>query len=228
MVRYTSWLVAAAATHVYMDVANGQVPAQGSKVVSRNAAGQEEYKTAKGPIRGTWPLLQTMLTKLIRLDSITVIDYNLPEWSSIPLRPTLVYNCAYMESICKNVVKYLGYLPTRANPTIMHFDPDSNRKKARRGAACPDKKPGWANILKDDGTPRCPEPDQPKWIAYVMDAKQGPFDAEIHPVPETQSYNRLSSSWEKIDVDEKGKITETTVWDDYDTIMSCDEFPAAT
>lgn len=128
-----------------------------------------------------------------------------------------------MPSICNNVRNYIGHLPVRGTPYTLHFDKDDSRRKARRNAACGGD---WANTLVD-GKMRCPEPDQPKWTGYKRSEKHGPYDAEIHPSEDGDFYNRLSSSWIKIDIGENGEVTETTVWDDYGAVMSCDEFPLA-
>lgn len=161
---------------------------------------------------------------LLLLDTdVLVIDFDNPIFSPIPLRPTIVYNCAYMPSICNNVRKFIGHLPVRGTPYILHYDPDPFRNSARRNGACGSD---WVNT-KVNGQPRCPERDQPKWTGYKGNEKHGPYDAEIHPSDDGKFLNRLSSSWVKINVDEKGAIEETIVWDDYGAVMSCDEFPLA-
>lgn len=128
-----------------------------------------------------------------------------------------------MPSICNNVRNFIGHLPVRGTPYILHYDPDPGRNTARRDAACGRN---WVNILVN-GKPRCPEADQPKWTGYRVAEKHGPYDVEIHPSDDGTSFNRLSSSWVKIDIDELGAIEQTTVWDDYETVISCDEFPPA-
>lgn len=102
------------------------------------------------------------------------------------LRPVLVYNCAYMPSICNNIKKYLGSLPT--TPVTFHADfdlrapkfrPAKSRKDTRREAVCPSN---WITTNKKaNGDWRCPESDQPKWTGYTNwesgGVKKGPFDA---------------------------------------------------
>ncbi|KAK4033978.1 hypothetical protein C8A01DRAFT_19143, partial [Parachaetomium inaequale] len=79
------------------------------------------------------------------------------------LMPTMVYNCAYMPSICKNVEKYLGPFPVSGQEKVFHTDRDPNtgirsRPAARRHAVCPSS---WNN------NGRCPEQDQPAWTGYT-------------------------------------------------------------
>lgn len=141
------------------------------------------------------------------------------------MRPTLVYNCAMIPSICKNAAQWLGYLPTNVGQVVMHFDPDSGRRAARNSAACPT---GWASGQRADGTPQCPENDQPKWSGYdSAGIKYGPFVAKIHP--QGASSNRLTNRWQVITYNSQEKRFERTAhYDDYGAIMTCDEFPAAT
>ena len=91
------------------------------------------------------------------------------------LMPTMVYNCAYMPSICKNIKNYLGSLPVAGQEHTFHYDRDpqhansrKKRKDTRRDAVCPD------NWIRD----RCPESDQPDWTGYINDGtKFGPYKA---------------------------------------------------
>ncbi len=90
--------------------------------------------------------------------------------------PTMVYNCAYMPAICKNIKKYLGSMPVAGQEHTFHYDRESGtannkkRSKARRDAVCPDD---W---IKESG--KCPESDQPDWTGYLTTApgtKYGPY-----------------------------------------------------
>ncbi|KAK3896685.1 hypothetical protein C8A05DRAFT_20393 [Staphylotrichum tortipilum] len=91
------------------------------------------------------------------------------------LMPTMVYNCAYMPSICKNIKKYLGSLPVAGQEHTFHYDrapqhanSRKKRKDTRRDAVCPD------NWIKG----RCPELYQPDWTGYINDGtKFGPYKA---------------------------------------------------
>lgn len=86
------------------------------------------------------------------------------------LRPKLVYNCAYVPSLCKNVQQYLGVGVTT---TTLHYDRlrpadsrDDSRDQARRDTVCDG---GWIDRRRTDGlagpgSGRCPEADQPYWI----------------------------------------------------------------
>ncbi|KAL2020526.1 hypothetical protein VTK56DRAFT_8326 [Thermocarpiscus australiensis] len=76
--------------------------------------------------------------------------------------PTIVYNCAYMPAICKNVKNYLGSLPVVGQERVFHFNRDMEakpkRKDTRRHGVCPGD---WVH------NGRCPEQDQPAWTGYL-------------------------------------------------------------
>lgn len=153
-----------------------------------------------------------------------VVDYDLPAFSAIPLRPTLVYNCAFMPSVCNNVKDWLGYLPTTARPVKMHLDANKPRATLRRREVCPG---GWVHVPKADGSLRCPQLGQPKWTGYNTDGVRfGPFEPRIHV--NGVSRNRLAKRWQRVRFNADGTYTTTVHWQDLGAIMSCDEFPAAT
>ncbi|KAJ3493595.1 hypothetical protein NLG97_g4636 [Lecanicillium saksenae] len=198
------------ATHnypLYFRAARSYV--SGPKVISKNANGDEIYQV--GSV------------------AVEVVDFNLKKYSAKPLRPTLVYNCAFMPSICRNVKQFLGSLPTAGSEVTFHADRSGSRKQARRMQACPK---GWANT-RIAGVPRCPHADQPDWTGYFTDnaTKNGPFRAKIHPTISDkgiESANRLARSWQRIRFNQDGSYEKSIEWFDYGAIMSCDEFPAAT
>ncbi|RKU44300.1 hypothetical protein DL546_004410 [Coniochaeta pulveracea] len=113
------------------------------------------------------------------------------------LSPTIVYNCAYMPSICKTVNRYLGSLPGAGNERLFHMDINKPRKDARRAVSCPDS---WIKDADADGrVPRCPETDQPQWTGYVSGdtSPHGPYPALLSgnppnpKKPEEPNFNRL-------------------------------------
>jgi hypothetical protein len=69
-------------------------------------------------------------------------------------RPTLIYNCALMPSICRNVANWVGTNPARQLPRNFHLHASTGTHTAdRRDNSCPDD---WKE------THVCPEPNQPQ------------------------------------------------------------------
>ncbi|KAJ6787084.1 hypothetical protein PWT90_10737 [Aphanocladium album] len=147
-----------------------------------------------------------------------------------PLSATLIYNCAYMPSICKNVKAYLGSLPVAGSERTFHVDADTSRRTIRGNAVCPRS---WTSTSRAGvrNTRRCPESDQPQWTAYRADqsAATGPFDAELVTLPDNDrnpNFNRIGVSYIEISIDDKGQQIQEQKWTQHDVVMSCDEFPA--
>ncbi|KAL2018130.1 hypothetical protein VTK56DRAFT_1260 [Thermocarpiscus australiensis] len=126
------------------------------------------------------------------------------------LMPIIVYNCAYMPAICKNIKKHLGSLPVA---------------DARREAVCPNS---W---IRDPG--RCPESDQPDWTGYLSKAstKFGQYKALLQQTTDANgntitSHNRLAEKTIVLD-NVNGQPVQRTKWTALGAIMTCDEFSAA-
>ncbi|KAJ3499828.1 hypothetical protein NLG97_g9 [Lecanicillium saksenae] len=176
----------------------------GPKVTTRDAQGREVWNAPSG-------------------NAFEVVDYDV---GPFPLAPTLVWNCAYMPSICKNIMQASGgRLPTLASPWTYHFDPDNKRSGARRHSVCDD----YINLNKPDGTPNCPERDQPLWTGYKKDTGEstGPVVMEIIPGGTGVDKNRLGLSYQELTFNLDGTFTESTKWKEYGAKTSCDEFPMA-
>ncbi len=93
------------------------------------------------------------------------------------LMPTMVYNCAFMPSICNNIENWLGYLPVSGKESVFHMDyqkdgtPASKKRlNVRRNTVC---RSTWIQ------NGRCPEDDQPEWSGYES---QSPY-RRIGPIP---------------------------------------------
>ncbi len=109
------------------------------------------------------------------------------------LMPTMVYNCAYMPAICKNVKKYSGYLPVAGQERTFHYDRDLNVAKARKRLTARRKAVYPDDWIKEPG--RCPESDQPDWTGYLNEVgtkfgpykalmlRKGVFASHITPIP---------------------------------------------
>ena len=143
-----------------------------------------------------------------------------------PMRPTLVYNCHFMPSICKNVQNHIGYLPNAGSEVTYHLDTWSQRGRQRGNAVCPS---GWTAQSRANGNWRCPEDDQPSWQGYSPQGQKiGPTKAVLsRKVGEngqpSNSHNRLAQLTKRLDT-QTGAVTE--VWREYGALMTCDEFPA--
>lgn len=210
-----------------VDVA--RVVQAGPKVISKDANGNEIWQVGSLTVQGERKCNACLAFKSTKI-CIIVVDFNLQRWSPKPLRPTMVYNCAFMPTICKNIKQFAGSLPIAGSEWTFHFDPVKARANTRRGHACPK---GWVHKLKPDNTPRCPEPDQPDWVGYEHGntAKHGPYRPKIHPGRDKQlkdTFNRLAKSWQRIRFNKDGTYEKSIEWHDYGAVMSCDEFPAAT
>lgn len=149
--------------------------------------------------------------------------------------PTLVYNCAYMPSICLNMKHRWGSVPDAGTAMFFHRDLDPKRTKARRDGVCPDN---WLRTRTAEGRP-CPETDQPQWSGYLQGptrddtrSKVGPVDAMLsrkldkNGNPST-TLNRLATYEDVHSVDADNVPTVERVWTEYGAVMSCEEFPAA-
>jgi len=117
-------------------------------------------------------------------------------------QPTLIYNCAKLPAICKNV-EQRNPLGTTFD---LHFDKNANRKRTRRGIACPTK---WKS------THSCPERNQPDTVGQGDVLGQGSFPA--------RPYGRAglaqgAPGWNRI-ADATGAFSGM--------IWTCDEWPAA-
>ncbi|KAK6535008.1 hypothetical protein TWF281_006306 [Arthrobotrys megalospora] len=149
--------------------------------------------------------------------------YTYPVYTMQPM-PTLVYNCAKMPSICKNVRNYLGGQTIAA----FHYDREGTRNKSRRQINCPGN---WMN------THPCPEVDQPVYYIGSSPAQSTSVTmsvsySEITVIPGQSTITtaitdakRLASIVPPINVG--GGAQPLPVYEAIPLIMSCDEFPPA-
>ena len=85
------------------------------------------------------------------------------------LMPTMIYNCAFMESICNDIGNFLaGGLPVLGKESVFHYDyskdgTTNKTSEVRRTALCPQ---GWIR------GGRCPEDDRPSWFACDRNNKR--------------------------------------------------------
>lgn len=142
---------------------------------------------------------------------ILVVDFNLPKYSSKPMRPTLVHNRAFLGAICKNAVQFLGSLPVAGSEQLFHVDLNSRRKAVRRRQSCLS---GWIRGRKADGSPRCPEIGQPNWYGYDDGASvmYGSYKVQIFPDNDAGAWPQLARSWQRIRFNTDGTYEKTIEW----------------
>jgi hypothetical protein len=144
--------------------------------------------------------------------------------------PTLVYNCAWMLSICKNARRYMGVSTT----TTFVYDRlkgpgnKNSRSDTRRNTACPG---GWMTQRRADGTPRCPEDLQPGFYSEnpLRNNVNGPAQSLLWinsttglPDPQLRQMGLVTTVGPTV----QGGLT-TQTWRKVGAMFTCDEFPAA-
>lgn len=125
-----------------------------------------------------------------------------------------------MPSTCKTILRFANTLPSAGSEWTFHYDPNTKRSSSRRYSICND----YINKKRPDGSPQCPEPDQPPWTGYATGSAvaSGPHVFEVNPLT-----GMLGLSYQEISFNHDGTETTVTKWKDYGSTASCDEFPAA-
>ncbi|OAA54852.1 hypothetical protein LEL_11001 [Akanthomyces lecanii RCEF 1005] len=154
----------------------GLAASQGPKVTTHDAQGNEVWASPSG-------------------GNLQVIDYN--SRTPFPLGPTVVYNCAYMPSICNNLVRFSGTLPRLG--------------LGLTGPQCPEtNQPVWTGYNAKTGLA-----SGPHVVEIHVVQRNG------------KTERRLGMSYQELTFDHDGSFTEATKWKYYGATISCDEFPLA-
>lgn len=192
---------------------------QGPKVITQDAQGNEVWQSPDGTdLDGQCANTASMIT--VAHIGNAVIDYNS---GPFPLAPMVVYNCAYMPSICRTIVRFSGTLPSVESPWTYHYDNDGVRNDARRSAACGN----YVSRRRADNSRQCPEPNQPAWVGYKRGSKTpyGPYSMELKENVDNDA--RLVVSYQELSFDAAGTVTTESKFKEYGAKASCDEFPLA-
>ena len=137
----------------------------------------------------------------VNCDSTSTVNGK-PEYSGTAVAsapngaPTLIYNCAKMPAICKNVARRNGLdLNANGNPTgvtggniVLNFDTDYGRHKQRNAEMCPNS---WKNSHP------CPEVGQPNTVpqgsSYGNSYPAVRFNPNNNVKPGSTGYNRIAN-----------------------------------
>lgn len=146
-------------------------------------------------------------------------------------KPTLVYNCNYMLSICRNA-RGQSQFQNGALDTDFHYDRLSTneyrnnnvknrRTDARRDQVCPT---GWINIPGPNGGQRCPEAFQPAWYSEQSPNIQAPIPALMYQYQGVPDRRRLARTFTFHDYQTN---QDHELFFEMGAGYTCDEFPAA-